>query len=314
MNNHWSQIQESGSVLGMKFMFFVYRWLGRWAFGIFLYPVIGYYFLTNSYARSSSMSFLKLVQGYDGIPSEANITYWSFKHFMQFGHSLIDKLAAWTGDIETKDLKYIGYDSFYDSVAKGVGNLLIVSHIGNQEVCRALRKDSRVVKLNVLVHTKNAEKFNKIMTDIDGGSIVNLIQVTEVTPATAMMLQEKLDAGEVVVIAGDRTPLGGGRKTQASFLGAQAYFPQGPHVLAAVLKCPVYLMFSAKGSQGYEITFEHFSDQIKINRKTREQDISRSVQKFADRLAHYAIKYPLHWNNFYDFWQLEPKRIESTKR
>lgn len=301
-DKHWSQIQESGALIGMKFMFFVYKYVGRWAFGLLLYPVIGYFFLARSGPRAASMDFLARIQALGALPSTTPLRQLSFQHFLQFGHNLLDKLAAWTGEFNYENVLFHQRNDFLEMVDRRQGALVIVSHLGNLEVCRSLADLSQRIRLNILVHTKHAEKFNRLMNDLDGKNYLNLIQVTEVTPATAMMLQDKLNAGEVVVIAGDRTPVSGGRQTVVDFLGDKAALPQGPYILASVLRCPVYLMFCVKDSNGYEIFFESFADNIHLSRKTREIDLQIWAQRFADRLAHYTLKFPLQWNNFYFFW------------
>lgn len=302
MAKHWAQIQESGTLLGIRFMFFVYRWFGRWLFGLLLYPVIGYFYLSKKIARQSSEEFLTRVRQHGGLPESESLRRQSFRHFLQFGRSLLDKLAAWTGAFRIADVTFHNREDFVRMANSGAGALAIVSHLGNIEVCRALADESRRVKLNILVHTKHAENFNQVMNKLDKNNYLNLIQVTELSPATAIVLQEKLRAGEVVVIAGDRTPIGGGRQTAADFLGAPALFPDGPYILASVLQCPVYLMFCNRTGHGYEMTFEHFADRIRLSRKQRQQDLDHWVQQYADRLAHYALQFPLQWSNFYPFW------------
>ena len=56
---------------------------------------------------------------------------------------------------------------------------------------------------------------------------VELVQVTEMGPATAVMLAERVAAGGFVAIVGDRTPVQGGRSVTADFLGHRAPFPIG---------------------------------------------------------------------------------------
>ena len=69
-----------------------------------------------------------------------------------------------------------------------------------------------------------------------------------------------------------------------------------------MLRCPVYLMFCVRGTGGYEIIFEAFAEKVRLSRKNREADLQIWAQRFADRLAHYTLRFPLQWNNFYDFW------------
>ncbi|MFH7611482.1 glycosyl transferase, partial [Pseudomonas syringae pv. tagetis] len=90
------------------------------------------------------------------------------------------------------------------------------------------------------VHTAHAQRFNRLLRRLDPLAAVELVQVTEMGPATAMMLADKVAAGGFVAIVGDRTPVGGGRCLSADFLGQRAPFPIGGYVLAAALGCPVY--------------------------------------------------------------------------
>ncbi len=110
---------------------------------------------------------------------------------------------------------------------QGRGQLLVGSHLGNLEVCRALGELGRQVRMNVLVHTRHAERFNRLLGEA-GASHLRLIQVSELDPAVMLQLSQRLDDGEWLAIAGDRVPLHGGRVTEASFLGHPAAFPQGP--------------------------------------------------------------------------------------
>ena len=303
MIEHWSKIKESGATTGMKFMFFVYRTCGRRVFTLLLYPIIAYYFLTNQQARYASIDYISRVQSYtNNALSKKQLHILSFKHFLQFGNSLIDKLAVWSGAINEENVHFHNIDELKKLREKNVGAIIIMSHLGNQEISRALATKDRSVKLNILVHTKHAQKFNQLLNETNTDSHLNLIQVTEVTPATAITLKTKIDRGEMVVIAGDRTPVNGGHQIPASFLGSPAAFPQGPYILASILECPVLLMFNVKNSLHYDIYFERFSDKISLNRKTRKSDSIFWAQKFADRLAEHTLRHPLQWNNFYSFW------------
>ncbi len=125
------------------------------------------------------------------------------------------------------------------------------------------------------------------------------------SPVTAMQLIEKTERGEFVVIAGDRIPVTPNpRVAFASFLGHSAPFPVGPYILASLLRCPVYLMFSRRTREGAELYFEAFRDCIQLPRKQRDQILAQLVADYAARLEYYCLQAPLQWFNFYDFWHL----------
>jgi len=300
---HWAQIEERSIIWGMRLLLRVYLLCGRKVLQIFLYPVVSYYWLSNRPARLASQNYLNKIATFTPL----NVSLWqSFKHFISFANALIDKLAAWSGALSPADVDYHGRDKLLAETHTGRGVVLLGSHLGNLEVCRVIADFNNAPCINVLVHTKHAAKFNHLLNQTSDNSRLNLIQVTEITAATAIMLSDKIDAGELVIIAADRTPVSNSQRvSQATFLGAKALFPQGAFILAALLKCPVYTVFCLKQQGKYAIYFDHFSDQLNFPRKTREQSIQHVIQLYADRLQTYCIKEPLQWFNFFDFWHTD---------
>jgi predicted LPLAT superfamily acyltransferase len=163
--------------------------------------------------------------------------------------------------------------------------------------------------INALVFTDNAQRFRAVLETIAPQAGVNLMPVSDIGPDTAILLQQKLDAGEWVAIVGDRTAVnrqrGGERRViWSEFLGRAAPFPQGPFVLAAALRCPVLLMFALRQQGKLRIHCEAFADPLLLPRAQRQQALQQAVDRYAARLAHYALLAPLDWFNFFDFWTL----------
>jgi predicted LPLAT superfamily acyltransferase len=133
---------------------------------------------------------------------------------------------------------------------------------------------------------------------------LELIQVDSVGPDTAIYLQEKIALGECVVVLADRlSPLPNSRIMRTNFLGSPASFPQGPFVLAALLKCPVFFMGCIKRENRHHVYLDHYTDCLKLARKNREQDLQKIVDAYAASLEQHCLEAPLQWFNFYDFWQ-----------
>ncbi|WP_431066557.1 hypothetical protein [Methylotuvimicrobium sp.] len=301
---HWANMEERGVIWGMQLLLKVYLLFGRKVLQVFLYPVVSYYWLLNGKARAASIDYLRRVSAFLPADTIRGGRYGSYLHFIAFANAIIDKLAAWSGAISLNDVEYHGRDAIVSHLEHGQGVLILGSHLGNMEVCRVIAKLRKNVTVNVLVHTKHAEKFNALLNRYAESGRMNLIQVTEMNAATAMLLQDKIEAGELVVIAADRIPVTGqGRVINARFLGAIAKFPQGPYILASLLKCPVYTLFCLKRQGKQAIYFDHFSDGLNLPRKLREERARRYAQDYADRLQHYCLLEPLQWFNFYDFWQ-----------
>jgi predicted LPLAT superfamily acyltransferase len=161
------------------------------------------------------------------------------------------------------------------------------------------------LKMTVLLHTKHAEKFNRLLARLNPASGLDVMQVTELSPATAVCLAEKIARGEFVAIAGDRIPVSHRpRVAVATFLGAPAPFPIGPYILANIFRCPVYLLFTLRAAGAAEIHFELFRDVVCLPRKERERVLAELAADYARRLEVFCRRAPLQWYNFYDFWQL----------
>ena len=309
--SHWSQVEERGVVWGMYLLLKVYLIFGRKVLQLFLYPIVSYYWLLNSSGRAASRKYLDRLAAYQG---EKSING-SYQHFISFANALIDKLAAWSGSLTLDDVEYHGREQVIKYIDQGQGVLILGSHLGNLEVCRVIAKLRKKVTINVLVHTKHTEKFNTVLNQYADAGKLNLMQVTSVNAATAMLLQDKIEAGELVIIAADRTPVSAdGRVAIANFLGHPASFPQGPFILALLLKCPVFTLFCLKQQGKQVIYFDHFSDGLEFPRKQRTAAIQHCVEKYAARLEDYCIKAPLQWFNFYDFWQQPDDTKQESKQ
>jgi predicted LPLAT superfamily acyltransferase len=305
---HWANINEVSFVAGMRLLFWIYRVFGRWPFRLLLYPVLLWYVLTKPLQRRASRDYLQRVSRFEKIDTGFGGI---MRHFASFAESILDKMLLWGGLFNTDNVAYYGATEIDRLIAEKRGALMICSHLGNLELCRVLSRQHTDMRLTILVHTKHARAFNQMLAALNPGSSLNLMQVTEMTPHTAMQLSEKIAAGEFVVIAGDRVPVSSNpRVAIADFLGAQAAFPIGPYVLASILQCPTYLLFSVQRGERPEVHFELLRESVRLPRQGREAAIAPLVNEYATRLQHHCLRAPLQWFNFYDFWHL-PK-LESS--
>ena len=292
---HWARIGERGSLRGLRFLGWLDRLLGRRLMHLVLYPVTLYFFLTHPRARRASREFLAAA----GVaPTLAN----RFRHFMQFSLSIRDRIAAWH-DPASVPVGLEDRGAFSAAVADRRGVLMLSAHLGNLELARALSTLVPGLKVNALVYTDNSRKLTTVMDETSDAYALRLIYVQEIGPDTALMLRDKIDAGEAVVIVGDRVPVDDASPTVcAEFLGRPAAFAIGPYVLAHVLECPVYLFFCTRGERGYDIHLEPFAERIVLPRTGRREAAAAWAGRYATRLGDYAARFPLQWYNFYDFW------------
>lgn len=299
-------MEERGIVWGMRFLLRVYLLFGRGFLQCFLYPVVVYYWLVNREARQASRDYLERVAKFAPALGLHGSLWHSYRHFISFANALVDKLAAWSGAIKPGDAEFYGKEHLLTLLQSGRGALLLGSHLGNLEVCRIMAVFEKNVRINVLVHTKHAEKFNRVLHQTSSASRLNLIQVTEITAATAHLLSDKIEAGELVIMTADRTPVDSLKRVNTvSFLGDKASFPQGPFILAGLLQCPVFTLFCLKQGGKFAIHFDFLCPVPEYTRKTRDQVVHNEIQRYAFKLQEFCLKAPLQWFNFYNFWRID---------
>ncbi|MUJ22809.1 glycosyltransferase family 2 protein [Aliivibrio fischeri] len=315
--DHWSSHAERGTILGIQFLLWIYSTFGRKVFSLLLKPVMAYYYLRGGSVKDASDDFIQQVSAYariKGIQLPEKLT--TYRHLVSFGETMLDKLAAWRGDFSDKNLTVHGIEHYETLAQREKGIVLLGSHLGNLELCRALSRRHTHLKINALVFTEHAERFNTVMKTVNPQSEVNVIQVSKIGPDTAILLQQKIDDGEWIVIVGDRTSVTKeNRVIWADFLGKPAPFPQGPFMLASILKQPVYLMFGLRDDTQkdplFDVYLEPFSEQIILPRGKREEALQEVVQNYAQRLEHFTLKAPSQWYNFFNFWQLTGKKDDN---
>lgn len=302
---HWSKMQERGNYLGIQILLFTYKLLGRKGLWVILFPVVCYLFISGKVARNASKQFLQQVAQHTNNRQPVTLKH-QLQHFCSFADSALDKIDAWLGRITQHDIDYTNQHLFTQLYQQQQGAIFIGSHLGNLEVCRALSQHRSGKNINVLVFTHHAVEFNNMLKKINPEVSVNLIQVTDMGPDLAILLKDKVEQGEIVVIVGDRTSTTtASRSVRVPFLGRDASFSQGPFILAALLDCPVYFLFCLKNKQEntYQVILEHYSSSLKMPRSQRQLRLTQVITDYAQRLTYYAAYYPEQWFNFYDFWQ-----------
>jgi predicted LPLAT superfamily acyltransferase/glycosyltransferase involved in cell wall biosynthesis len=298
---HWSAVAERGAYWGLKSLKVAYLLLGRSGCLALMRPVVAYFYATDPAGRRHSRIYLTRVHARIGRAPPSWRT--GFQHYMSFAGKALDSFIAWTDPLRSGPIK-VASPSELDRLADlGTGVLLIVSHLGNADVCRASLATHFKRRVNVLIHTQHATLYNGLIRSLRPDVEDYTIQVTDIGPQTAIELKECVERGEWLAIAGDRTPVHGQQRTcRVPFLGAEASFPVGPYILAALMGCPVYLMFCLREGSGHTVHFEKLANSVSPPRHDRERALADLAARYAQRLEHYCLQAPLQWYNFYDFW------------
>lgn len=311
---HWAKTRERGSLKGLMLMSWLYRHGGRPLFKGVLYFVVAYFFLTGRNARQASADYLQRLYQFTGGTSPKPSLKQNWQHFLNFSQAIIARLDAWHqhGQI-TPQVDTQAPDTLKQHLSTGKGIFILVSHMGNIELCRALA-EHKSLRLNILLHSRNAEKINQVVRSIQPDTPIRLIQVDDIDPSTSIDLAQRIEAGEWVIMAADRTPVSGAARTfEIPFLGQPALFPQGPFILASLMRCPVYSMFCLKtGAHQWQVHWHAIADHLNGPRKTRWSRLQHAGETYVAQLEQACQRQPLQWFNFYDFWA-RPHSMSPTQ-
>lgn len=309
---HWGRIGERGAALGLKFLFSLYRIAGRRLCWYAMQPVLLYFFVTGREQRSASRTYWRRLYATKGETQEPNLRQ-IWRHYRSFGSMALDKLAAWIGDIRISDIVEGDLVELDRLAKRKPGIVIITSHLGNVDILRAVGASRGVDNLTVFAHTRNAVLFNQILSEANPAATVDIMEVQDIGPATLIELEEKLAAGNWIVIAGDRIPLEGGKRIRnIDFLGEPAPFSEGAWIIAALLGSPVYALHCLQEGEKYRILFDKITDHVKRGRPPND-GLEVPMQEYARILQENCLKYPEQWYNFYDFWSIPGQEAISDR-
>jgi predicted LPLAT superfamily acyltransferase len=292
--DRWEALPERGTSASLQVIAWIAVHLGRATARLLLFPITLYFVITADAARRSSCEFLMRARG--------RPVRWRhvFHHFQCFAATILDRLYLLRGEFHRFNVTIQGKDVLKHQMGTGKGAILLGSHLGSFEVLRAFGVMEQSFPLKVLMdsgHNQNISRFFDTLNPTIAGTVI-----TPDRPDTLIKVRESLDAGYFVGMLGDRV-FGADKTTQCQFCGAPAIFPAGPVMLAALMHCPVILFFGLyRGRNRYEIYFEHFADEISLNREHRTAEIESWMQRYVERLEYYARLAPCNWFNFYPFW------------
>ena len=292
--DRWVDLHERGTPASLEAIAWIALRLGRWIARLLLYPVIVYFIITADAARRASYEFLKRARG-------RSVYWWhAFRHFYCFAATILDRVYLLRGEFERFRVTIHGRELLQRQIETGKGGILLGSHLGSFEVLRALGVIKRSFPLKVLMDTAHNRNITRFFDALNPGIASTVIAPDR--PDTLIRVRESLDVGCFVGMLGDRV-FGAEKTTRCQFLGGPATFPAGPVVLAAMMHCPVTLFFGLyRGRNRYEIYFEHFADEIVLDRDHRADEIQSWMQRYAARLEHYARIASYNWFNFYPLW------------
>lgn len=302
MSTQWYEVKQSHN-FGYKMMFFVLKIFPA-SFMRFLAFFVGFfYWLFGAKARRVSKKYLSKV----GKSS-------SLKHISSFALNLVENVQSWAGKFSFSDVHWQNDDvhDLVDNINAGKGTIIVISHLGNAQMMKGLAcmgesGTERKMNITTVSDAKISKGFNALLNEINPDSSFNLVSSDDIGPETILLLQERLEQGGVVVIAGDRVSAHTRRNIEIEFLGEKANFPYGVFLLIALLNSPTYFVTGLRQkdfslSPQYDMFVSKNPISFDCSRKEREERIRQTAENYAKNLENLCKIHPYQWYNFFDFW------------
>ncbi|GHV54024.1 hypothetical protein AGMMS49579_13850 [Spirochaetia bacterium] len=311
---HWSeQKEQAAGYWHVRLILILFRLCPVIILRLIAFPVAFFYYIFSKRARDNSRLFLAKVAAC--FAEGKSFPLGVYRHILAFSLTMIEKVESWGGKVKFNRLHFQDDDieDLRERLDRGEGAVLICSHLGNTELLRALASFNRTgvfreLPVNIIVDENVTASFNRMIEELNPGASLRMISVNNVGPDTIILLQERLAAGELVTIAGDRTSANTRNKCfYFPFLNENAPFTYGAFFMAALLNAPTYFVFALRQkdvslSSQYDMHVHKSPLSFDCPRRERERRIEELARSFAGRLEYYCKQHPLQWYNFYDFW------------
>ena len=283
----WFEVKErSAGEKRLILTYFCYKFLGKFSVEVIAFFVTLVTFLKAKDLRRCSKKYL-MVAGIK--PSISNI----FKHFLSYAMSLADKIEVFAGGFDVKKIRFDnGTQKFLESKSSEKGAVCIFSDVGNIDIARALIDKNR--KITIVLSLKQAKIFREFLKKLSFQKNISLCPVEDMGIETAFSLKEKLENGEYVFIAGDRTSENA-KNIEVEILNRRAEFPLGTFKLAELAEVPVYFVSCLKNKKFYDFEVREFH--------VFEKCAVKMAEKFADFVSEKIQKAPFQFYHFYDFFK-----------
>lgn len=294
MSSRWKGQVERGTFGALRLILWIALNLGRFAARTLLYPITLYFLITAATQRRASKDYLNLVLGRPATLLD------TAKHIHAFSATILDRVFLMADRYDYFELEIHNHKLIAEHLKAKQGCILLGSHLGSFEILRATAIVKRELPLKILMYPQHNEMMMQVLSQLNPSLSESIIELGK--PDTLIRAQETIDQGGIVGLLGDRVT-DSSKTVNCQFLGRDTEFPQGPMLMASILKCPVFLFYGLYlGGNRYQIRIEHFADKVLLERGRRNEMLQIWTQRYADSLQHYALQAPYNWFNFYDFW------------
>ena len=299
MKQEWIDRPEAGSAFGYRLFSTFAMLCGRTAARLILYPITVFYLFKRGPERRAARKYLQLVLGRKATLLDAA------KQIHCFASVTLDRVFLLSESFKRFEVKVFGLDELRQQWAKKQGVLIFGSHLGSFDALRVLAQFRSDVKFRVVLDVEQNPTLTRLLNAFNPELANSIINARQDGAVTALAIKEALDETALVTLLVDRARPGN-QVVIADFLGRPAPFPTGPwQTRGGAQGAGGAVLRPVSRRQSLRPAFRGVRrNPARWNAATRQASLNAIIQRFADRLAHYARTAPYNWFNFYDFWQL----------
>jgi predicted LPLAT superfamily acyltransferase len=190
------------------------------------------------------------------------------------------------------------------------GGLLVSAHVGNWEIAGQLlnRLEKRI---NILLLDAEHQQIKQYLSGVLTNRNVNFIVIRE-DFSHLNEIREAFAKGEIIAMHGDRF-IEGNKVMMFDFLGKPAPFPVGPVNIASRFGVPVSYVYAIKETNRHYHFYATPLRNVPFSRNLEKRDeyLREALEAFVRSFERIVRKYPLHWFNYYDFWNPEIQSVSN---
>lgn len=318
MGDNWYEIKQNHN-LGYKLTFICLKILPSVVLRFISFPIGFFYWVFSKKQREFSKNYGNRFLGYSNAENVTSTvvekSFSTLNHFLSFALNLIENVQAWAGKFKFENVHWQEDDvsDLVQNIDSGKGTVLLISHLGNAQMLKGLATigesgTQRKMSITTISDANVSAGFNALLMQVNKDSAFHLVNSNNIGPETILLLQERLEKGEVVVIAGDRVSANTDRSLKLNFLGKEADFPYGVFVLISLLNAPTYFVNGLRHSTlslktEYDMFVKKNPVSFDCGRKERNERIVESAKNYAENLEKLTLTHPYQWYNFFDFWR-----------
>ena len=293
----WYEVKEQAA--GTKRLFllwYIYKIFGKNLVKFIAFFVTFFACLGAKSVRKCSEKYLKIV----GVkPTFNNV----FKHFLSYSFSLVDRMEIFSNNFSSEKLYFEDEkqkELLLDDLKKGNGVFFICNHLGNVDAMRSFVnsdiKDA-CTSISVFLAKEQCKIFGGFIDKITKNEKIFLCPIEDIDVNTSIEIQERLNNGGIVFMAGDRTSAHS-LNFETEFLGHKVQFPMGTFKFAQMMEVPIYFVSAIKMPEDkYSIHLKRFE-----NAENKRKSMSKMQREFIEFLEEKTKFAPFQFYHFYNMF------------